>query len=117
MNTPNSVLSAWQALHNLSLSMLKLAKAGQWDDLITHEITYVQLIEHISQNPITSARGLTSNRPDCCLKMCLKMKANSKSYWLCVWKSSAFLLIKPANSNPSRLPMESCQGIFFIQKV
>lgn len=54
MNTPNSVLSAWQALHNLSLSMLKLAKAGQWDDLITHEITYVQLIEHISQNPITS---------------------------------------------------------------
>jgi flagellar protein FliT len=35
--------------------MLKLAKAGQWDDLITHEITYVQLIEHISQNPITSA--------------------------------------------------------------
>ncbi|MCM7589005.1 flagella biosynthesis regulatory protein FliT [Enterobacter chuandaensis] len=55
MNNPNSALNAWQALHDLSLSMLKLAKAGQWDDLITLEITYVQLIEHISLNPITSA--------------------------------------------------------------
>ena len=55
MNNPNSALSAWQALHDLSLSMLKLAKAGQWDDLITHEITYVQLIENISLNPIASA--------------------------------------------------------------
>lgn len=55
MNNPNSALSAWQALHDLNLSMLKLAKAGQWDDLITQEITYVQLIENISLNPIASA--------------------------------------------------------------
>ncbi|MBM3073185.1 flagella biosynthesis regulatory protein FliT [Enterobacter sp. RHBSTW-00994] len=55
MNTPSSALSAWQALYNLSLTMLTHAKAGQWDELITHEITYVQLIEQISQNPIASA--------------------------------------------------------------
>lgn len=56
MTTPSTALNDWQALHSLSLAMLKLAHAGQWDELITHEITYVQLVERISQNPIPTAQ-------------------------------------------------------------
>ncbi|EMG9278387.1 TPA: flagella biosynthesis regulatory protein FliT [Enterobacter cloacae] len=55
MNNPASALDNWQALYNLSLTMLKHARSGLWDDLITLEISYVQLVENISKNPISEA--------------------------------------------------------------
>ena len=55
MNNPASALYNWQALYNLSLTMLKLARSGLWDELITLEISYVQLVENISKNPISEA--------------------------------------------------------------
>ncbi|WP_434131330.1 flagella biosynthesis regulatory protein FliT [Enterobacter cloacae] len=55
MNNPASALDNWQALYNLSLTMLKHARSGLWDELITLEITYVQLVENISKNPISEA--------------------------------------------------------------
>lgn len=55
MNTPASALDNWQALYNLSLTMLKHARSGLWDELITLEISYVQLVENISKNPISEA--------------------------------------------------------------
>lgn len=55
MNNPASALDNWQALYNLSLTMLKHARSGLWDELITLEISYVQLVENISKNPISEA--------------------------------------------------------------
>ena len=55
MNNPASALDNWQALYNLSLTMLKHARSGLWDELITLEIAYVQLVENISKNPISEA--------------------------------------------------------------
>ena len=55
MNNPASALENWQALYNLSLTMLKHARSGLWDELITLEISYVQLVENISKNPISEA--------------------------------------------------------------
>lgn len=55
MNIPASALDNWQALYNLSLTMLKHARSGLWDELITLEISYVQLVENISKNPISEA--------------------------------------------------------------
>ncbi|EMP9723278.1 flagella biosynthesis regulatory protein FliT [Enterobacter cloacae] len=55
MNNPASALDNWQALYNLSLTMLKHARSGLWDELITLEISYVQLVEDISKNPISEA--------------------------------------------------------------
>ncbi|EKI0254277.1 flagella biosynthesis regulatory protein FliT [Enterobacter asburiae] len=55
MNNPATALDNWQALYNLSLTMLKHARSGLWDELITLEITYVQLVENISKNPISEA--------------------------------------------------------------
>lgn len=55
MNNPASALDNWQALYNLSLTMLKHARSGLWDELITLEISYVQLVESISKNPISEA--------------------------------------------------------------
>ena len=54
MNTPSAALSHWHALHAQSLAMLNLAHSGQWDELIEQEMHYVQLVESISSNPITS---------------------------------------------------------------
>ncbi|MDR2264281.1 MAG: flagella biosynthesis regulatory protein FliT [Enterobacter asburiae] len=55
MKNPATALDNWQTLHTLSLTMLKHARSGLWDELIAHEITYVQLVEKISQNPISEA--------------------------------------------------------------
>ncbi|MCK7226817.1 flagella biosynthesis regulatory protein FliT [Enterobacter asburiae] len=55
MNNPATALDNWQALYNLSLTMLKHARSGLWDELITLEITYVQLVENISKNSISEA--------------------------------------------------------------
>ncbi|CZU49551.1 flagella biosynthesis regulatory protein FliT [Enterobacter cloacae] len=55
MNNPASALDNWQALYNLSLTMLKHARSGLWDELITLEISYVQLVENISKNPISES--------------------------------------------------------------
>lgn len=55
MNNPASALDNWQALYNLSLTMIKHARSGLWDELITLEISYVQLVENISKNPISEA--------------------------------------------------------------
>lgn len=55
MNNPSSALNNWHALHALSIAMLKLAHSGQWDALIEKEEQYVQLVEGIAQNPISSA--------------------------------------------------------------
>ncbi|WP_108452981.1 flagella biosynthesis regulatory protein FliT [Enterobacter cloacae] len=55
MNNPASALDNWQALYNLSLTMLKHARSGLWDELITLEVSYVQLVENISKNPISEA--------------------------------------------------------------
>ncbi len=54
MNTPSAALSHWHALHAQSIAMLNLAHAGKWDELIEQEMHYVQLVESISRNPITS---------------------------------------------------------------
>ncbi len=54
MNNPSAALSHWQALHAQSIAMLNLAHSGQWDALIEQEMHYVQLVESISRNPITS---------------------------------------------------------------
>lgn len=45
-------LSAWQALHALSKTMLELAHAGDWDALVEQEVKYLQLVETIAKNPI-----------------------------------------------------------------
>ena len=55
MNNPSTALNNWHALHALSIAMLKLAHSGQWDALIEKEEQYVQLVEGIAQNPISSA--------------------------------------------------------------
>lgn len=54
MNIPSAALSHWHALHAQSIAMLNFARSGQWDELIEQEMHYVQLVERISQNPITS---------------------------------------------------------------
>ncbi|MEY8709626.1 flagellar biosynthesis protein FliT [Mangrovibacter phragmitis] len=54
MTTTNSSLTLWHALHALSKTMLNLAHEGKWDELIEHEIKYVQLVENIAKNPIQS---------------------------------------------------------------
>ncbi len=54
MNNPASALDNWQALYNLSLTMLKHARSGLWTSLITFEISYVQLVEI---SPKTLFRG------------------------------------------------------------
>ncbi|MEZ6874517.1 flagella biosynthesis regulatory protein FliT [Enterobacter sp. KBR-315C3_2022] len=54
MNIPSAALSHWHALHAQSIAMLNLARSGQWDELIEQEMHYVQLVESIWQNPITS---------------------------------------------------------------
>ncbi|WP_312946404.1 flagella biosynthesis regulatory protein FliT [Superficieibacter sp.] len=48
-------LKNWHVLHTLSLTMLQLAEAGQWDELIEHEVSYVQLVEEIANNPISAS--------------------------------------------------------------
>ncbi|KEA51553.1 flagellar biosynthesis protein FliT [Mangrovibacter sp. MFB070] len=52
MNTVNSSLTLWHALHALSKTMLNLAHEGKWDELIEHEVKYVQLVESIAKNPV-----------------------------------------------------------------
>ncbi|CAD5356570.1 MULTISPECIES: flagella biosynthesis regulatory protein FliT [Enterobacter] len=54
MNIPSAALSHWHALHAQSIAMLNLAHTGKWDELIEQEMHYVQLVESISSNPITS---------------------------------------------------------------
>jgi flagellar protein FliT len=54
MHTPRAALSHWHALHAQSIAMLNLAHVGKWDELIEQEMHYVQLVESISRNPITS---------------------------------------------------------------
>ena len=54
MNMPSAALSHWHALHAQSITMLNLAHTGKWDELIEQEMHYVQLVESISSNPITS---------------------------------------------------------------
>ncbi len=52
MNTVNSSLNNWHLLYALSKTMLDLAHEGKWDELIEHEVKYVQLVENIAQNPV-----------------------------------------------------------------
>lgn len=54
MNNPSAALGHWHALHALSIAMLNLAHSNQWDELIEQEMRYVQLVESISRDPITS---------------------------------------------------------------
>ncbi|HKN03702.1 MAG TPA: flagella biosynthesis regulatory protein FliT [Buttiauxella sp.] len=54
MNEFISSLSEWHELHALSQTMLDLAHSEQWDELIENEMKYVQLVENIAINPISS---------------------------------------------------------------
>lgn len=53
MNEFISSLNEWHALHALSKTMLDLAHSEKWDELIEHEMKYVQLVENIARNPIS----------------------------------------------------------------
>ncbi|MDI9800372.1 flagella biosynthesis regulatory protein FliT [Citrobacter koseri] len=72
MKNPSSALTDWQALHSLSLAMLKLAHSGLWDELIAHEINYVRLIESIAKNPISTAPPAQIEQARNLLNMVLK---------------------------------------------
>ncbi|HEY4435636.1 MULTISPECIES: flagella biosynthesis regulatory protein FliT [Lelliottia] len=78
MTNPSTALNDWQALHSLSLAMLKLAHSGQWDELIAHEISYVQLVERISQNSIPSAHAAQIEQARYLLEMVLKNEKELK---------------------------------------
>ncbi|XTZ39938.1 flagella biosynthesis regulatory protein FliT [Salmonella enterica] len=53
MTISSPALNDWHALHALSITMLNLARSGQWDELIEKEVSYLQLVDSISHNPIT----------------------------------------------------------------
>ncbi|WP_312739606.1 flagella biosynthesis regulatory protein FliT [Cedecea neteri] len=55
MNDFISSLNGWRALLALSQTMLDLAHSGKWDELIDHEVKYVQLVETIASNPIAQS--------------------------------------------------------------
>ena len=73
MNEFISSLSEWHALHALSQTMLDLAHSEQWDELIEHEVKYVQLVENIAQNPISQA---TQKHQESAKSLLLKIIAN-----------------------------------------
>lgn len=53
MNEFISSLTEWHALHALSKTMLDLAHREQWDELIEHEVKYVQLVETLARHPLS----------------------------------------------------------------
>ena len=71
-------LTDWHALHALSISMLNLAHSGKWDELIEQEVKYVQIVESIAQNPISSNNMLQIERAKELLKLVLENEAELK---------------------------------------
>jgi len=79
MNIPSAALSHWHALHAQSIAMLNLAHTGKWDELIEQEMHYVQLVESISSNPITSCPPAQVEQARFLLKKILENENELKS--------------------------------------
>ncbi len=78
MNEFISSLNAWQALHALSKTMLALAHSEQWDELIEHEVKYVQLIESLANNPISPGNHQRQDEAKALLSKILANEAELK---------------------------------------
>lgn len=78
MNEFISSLNEWHALHALSKTMLALAHSEKWDELIDHEVKYVQLVENIANNPISPGNPKRQDEAKALLSKILANEAELK---------------------------------------
>lgn len=49
MNSAPQLINNYQQILSLSHSMLRHASRGEWDDLITQEVSYVTAVQHLAR--------------------------------------------------------------------
>ncbi|WP_054180716.1 flagella biosynthesis regulatory protein FliT [Trabulsiella odontotermitis] len=74
-----SSLHNWHALFALSNTMLNLARAGRWDELIDHEVKYVSLVEEIALNPLPAGNATLQEKARALLVKILSNESELKT--------------------------------------